>query len=290
MARTIEIEGRFDLGSTVRMLKVGRVDDAGAWWWSTSTPDGIGTVRVQQTVDGVSVEAWGPGGAALVERVPTIVGATDEIGIDVNDPNVRDLLRRTAGTRLGATGAVFEVMVRAILGQVVTRREATRSWRQIVDRYGQPAPGPNTALRMFPAPEALAVLGYQDLHTLGVERRRAGTVIESARRAKRLEEILEMSPEDARTRLLAIRGVGPWTAEFVMGIAKGDKDAVTPGDYHLPNTVAYALAGEPRAGDARMFELLEPYRPERRRVVVALKVEGVHAPKYGPKTAVREHL
>jgi hypothetical protein len=39
-----------------------------------------------------------------------------------------------------------------------------------------------------------------------------------------------------------------------------------------------------------MFELLEPYRPERRRVVVALKAEGVQAPKYGPKTAIRRHL
>jgi 3-methyladenine DNA glycosylase/8-oxoguanine DNA glycosylase len=75
-----------------------------------------------------------------------------------------------------------------------------------------------------------------------------------------------------------------------MGAAWGDKDAVPTGDYHLPNTVSWALAGEPRSDDARMLDLLGPYRPERRRVLVALKVEGVHAPKYGPKTALREHL
>jgi 3-methyladenine DNA glycosylase/8-oxoguanine DNA glycosylase len=222
--------------------------------------------------------------------VPTIIGANDRIGIEPDDPRVRDLLRRTAGMRLGATGAVFEATVRAILGQVVTRTEATRSWRQIMDRYGEPAPGPNGTLRRFPAPEVIASLRYEDLHILGVERRRAGTIIEAARRAKRLDEILEMSPEEASARLRAVRGIGPWTAAFVMGIAYGDKDAVTPGDYHLPNTVAYALAGEPRADDARMFELLEQYRPERRRVVSALKIEGAHAPKYGPKSALRDHL
>lgn len=290
MHRRIEIQGPFDIRSTVRMLKAGRFDDSGAWWWATLTSDGVGTVKVQQVVDGVTVDAWGPGGATLTARVPAVVGSTDMIGIEPDDPNVRDLLRRTAGTRLGATGAVFEATVRAILGQVVTRTEATRSWRQMVGRYGTPAPGPNTALRVFPPPETIAVLNYEDLHAVGVERKRAGTVIEAARRAKRIEEIMGMSAEDARTRLLAVRGIGPWTAEFVMGIARGDKDAVTPGDYHLPNTVAWALAGEPRADDARMFELLEPYRPERRRVVVALKAEGVQAPKYGPKTAIRKHL
>ena len=38
----------------------------------------------------------------------------------------------------------------------------------------------------------------------------------------------------------------------------GDPDAVSVGDYHLPNQVAWALAGEPRGDDARMLELLEP--------------------------------
>jgi len=290
MNRRIDITGRFDLRSTVRLLKAGRFGDSGAWWWSTSTPAGVGTIKVQPVVEGLDVDAWGRGGEALADRVPAIVGATDRIGIEPKDPQVRDLLKRTAGMRLGATGAVFEATVRAILGQVVTRTEAHRSWRGIMDRYGDPAPGPNEALRTFPAPEVIASLRYEDLHALGVERRRAGTIIEASRRAKRLDEILGMSPEDARARLQAVRGIGPWTAAFVMGIAYGDKDAVTPGDYHLPNTVAWALAGEDRADDARMFELLEPYRPERRRVVSALKLSGAHAPRYGPKTALRDHL
>ena len=160
----------------------------------------------------------------------------------------------------------------------------------MVGRYGDPAPGPNERLRMFPAPEVLAPLRYDDLHDLGIERKRAGTVIEAARRARRLEEIMDMAPDRARQRLMAVQGIGPWTAEFVMGVAYGDKDAVTPGDYHLPNTVSFALAGEPRGDDARMFKLLEPYRPERRRIIVALQAEGVHAPRYGPRTAPRDHL
>ena len=113
-------------------------------------------------------------------------------------------------------------------------------------------------------------------------------VREAARRAKRIEEISEMDRDAAYRRLYAIRGIGPWTAGHVMGMAWGDRDAVPVGDYHLPNTVAWLLAGEPRADDDRMLELLEPYRPHRRRVVVMIKRAHIGAPKYGPKSPVQD--
>ena len=67
----------------------------------------------------------------------------------------------------------------------------------------------------------------------------------------------------------------------------GDPDAVSIGDYHVPNTVAWALAGEPRAGDERMLELLEPYRGQRGRVQRLLEVGRITAPRYGPRMAPR---
>ena len=53
------------------------------------------------------------------------------------------------------------------------------------------------------------------------------------------------------------------------------------GDYHLPNTVAWALAGEARADDDRMLELLAPFAGQRGRVVRLLKAGGISAPKFG---------
>ena len=69
-------------------------------------------------------------------------------------------------------------------------------------------------------------------------------------------------------------GIGPWTAAEVGVRALGDEDAVSVGDFHLPNLVAYALAREPRGTDARMLELLEPYRGQRARVVRLLELSG----------------
>ena len=65
-----------------------------------------------------------------------------------------------------------------------------------------------------------------------------------------------------------------------MGMAWGDPDAVPVGDFHLPNTVSWALAAEDRGTDERMLELLEPYGGHRRRVVLLLKGAGIKAPKY----------
>ena len=272
------------------MVKAGGVDGQGVWWWSTATSDGPATVAASFSDGSVDAEAWGPGAGALLGRLPVVLGVDDHMKITVAPVPVKDLLRKHAGTRLGASGAVFEATVIGILGQLVTRTEATRSRRRLLATYGEPAPGPNGSLQRFPDPDRIAGLSYEDLHGLGIERKRASTVIEAARRAKRLDEILGMDRDAAWSRLLAVHGIGPWTAAFVMGAAYGDKDAVPTGDYHLPNTVSWALAGEPRGGDARMLELLEPYRPERRRLLLAIKAEGIHAPKYGPKTAVREHL
>jgi 3-methyladenine DNA glycosylase/8-oxoguanine DNA glycosylase len=82
-------------------------------------------------------------------------------------------------------------------------------------------------------------------------------------------------------------GIGPWTAAEVAVRALGDPDAVSVGDFNLPNLVAFALAGEVRGSDARMLELLEPYRGQRARVIRLLELSGLRAPRFGPRLSVR---
>ena len=181
---------------------------------------------------------------------------------------------------------MFEALLPAILGQRVTNREARLAGSRLTQKYGEPAPGP-ADLWLGPDAATLTGLSYWDLHPLGIERKRARILEEAAHRAQRLEEIMDMNRDAAMSRLTSVRGIGPWTAGHVMGIAWGDPDAVPVGDFHLPNTVAWALAGEDRGDDERMLELLEPYRGHRRRVMLLLKGAGIKAPKYGPRIALR---
>src|SRR3990172_5478067 len=87
----------------------------------------------------------------------------------------------------------------------------------------------------------------------------------------------------AAARLRAYPGIGPWTAAEVTLRALGDPDAVSVGDFHLRNLVAFALAGEPRGTDERMIELLGPWRGHRARVIRLLEASGIEAPRYGPR-------
>jgi 3-methyladenine DNA glycosylase/8-oxoguanine DNA glycosylase len=74
----------------------------------------------------------------------------------------------------------------------------------------------------------------------------------------------------------------------VLRVSFGDADAVSVGDYHLPSLVAWALAGERKADDARMLELLEPYRGQRGRVQRLLEVSGIYPERRGPRMAPRD--
>lgn len=288
MIRTLRPRHPLDLSCTLRPLRRGSADptvqlDGGEVWRASRTPDGPGTTHLLQTDGEIVVTAWGPGAEWMLAHAPALIGLQDcPEGLRPRHPVVRDAHRRHPGLRLGATGAVTEALIGSILEQRVTVGEARRSWRRIVQRYSEPAPGPRP-LMLPPDPAVLSGLGYYDLHPFGVEKRRAATLLRACSLARRLEEAARMAPEDARSRLMLVPGVGPWTAAEVTRMALGDTDAVSVGDLHLPHLVSWALAGEPRGDDERMIELLEPYRGQRARVLRLLQLSGVRPPRRGPR-------
>jgi 3-methyladenine DNA glycosylase/8-oxoguanine DNA glycosylase len=194
---------------------------------------------------------------------------------------IGELVHRFPGLRLTRTNRPFEALLPAICEQKVAGVEARAAFRGIIASHGEPAPGPG-GLRLPPSPATLAALPYFAFHRFGLERRRADLIRTAARLAPQLEPA---SPSTGYARLGAVPGIGPWTLAEVGRVAWGDPDAISVGDYHLPNVVAWALAREPRADDARMLELLEPYRGQRGRVQRVLEVAGIQAPRYGPRMA-----
>ena len=162
-----------------------------------------------------------------------------------------------------------------------------RAYRGINRRFGDPAPGPHD-LWLRPSCDALKRVPWEVYCKFGASRKMAQTIIEIARVPGRMEEILTMEAPEARARLQAIRGGGPWTAASVMSECFGFPDEVAVADYHHPNTVAWFFERVPRADDARMLELLEPYRGQRGRVLRIINAYGESAPKFGPRHRIRE--
>ena len=292
--RSYPVSGPLDLVRTLAPLARGSHDPTirlatGRVWRVTRTPIGPATIALEQREDVVRAEAWGPGAEAALAGVPGLLGLDHgPAPIPLVHLLVGELARRHAGVRIPRSSAVLESLVPAILEQKVTSDEARRALFGLIRVHGEPAPGPpEFRLRLLPSPATMAALPYYAYHPFGVERRRAELIRRVASRASWFEAIVDLPLPEAYARLTAVPGIGPWTAAEVGVRALGDPDAVSVGDFHLPNLVAFALAGEPRATDARMLELLEPYRGERARVVRLLELSGIRPPRYGPRLSPR---
>jgi 3-methyladenine DNA glycosylase/8-oxoguanine DNA glycosylase len=290
----IDLEGPLDLVGSLGALVRGHGDRTirlarDRAWWATRTADGAATVGVSMVGPRrIRADAWGPGHARALARIPALFGRGTDGLADVDDSRIVALARRRPGVRILRTGALLESLVPAILEQKVTGTEAHRAWHGLIRQYGEPAPGPTElGLRVMPSPATLATMPYWAYHPLGLERRRADLIRAIARDAARLEALVDAPLDAAYARLRSIPGIGPWTAAEVGVRALGDIDAVSVGDFHLPHLVSYALAGEPRATDARMIELLAPYRGRRALVVRLLELSGIAAPRYGPRLSPR---
>jgi 3-methyladenine DNA glycosylase/8-oxoguanine DNA glycosylase len=251
----------------------------GAVWRTCRTADGPATVRILAHAGAgeVTATAWGPGATDVLDALPAWLGAHDDPeGFRPSHPLLARAHRRHAGLLIGRTGLVMEALVPAVLEQKVTGQE--------------PAPGPAPhGMRVVPSARRWALVPSWEWHRAGVGPDRSRTVVGAARLAHRLEEVVGLGAVEADRRLRSVPGVGPWTAAEVRQRALGDPDAVSVGDYNLPRLVGYTLAGEERADDARMLQLLEPYAGHRHRVCMLLAHAGVMPPRRGPRMPERDY-
>jgi 3-methyladenine DNA glycosylase/8-oxoguanine DNA glycosylase len=260
-------------------------------WRTTRTPDGPATLHltVAGGVDGSTVHAtaWGSGAEWMLESVPALLGADDDVeGFVPSHPVIREVWRRHSGWRVPRTGRVVEALVPAVLEQKVTGREAWRAWRSMLTTYGEPAPGPAGVIpprmRVVPAPETWRRIPSWAWHRAGVDLSRSRSVVTAAGVAGRLEQLVAVSPAEAACRLRTLPGVGVWTAAEVGQRALGDPDAVSVGDFHLAKMVGTALVGR-RVDDDEMLELLAPYAGHRYRAVRMIELSGIGYERHGPR-------
>jgi 3-methyladenine DNA glycosylase/8-oxoguanine DNA glycosylase len=282
-----------DLGSTLGPLRRGtgdpahQTDTSGAFWWACRTPDGDATVTLRAVRDEVTAQAWGDGAEWLLNSVPRLLGEADDwSALDVSgQPRLQDVLRRRPGLRLPSTGLVLDSLVPAVLEQRVTGGEARRAWRQLLQRFGTPAPGLREGMRVPPSAAVLLQLPSWDWHLLGVDGQRQRAIRAAATVAARLEECTSMSPAAALARLRLVPGVGEWTAAETAQRALGHPDAVSVGDYHLHDVVTHFFTGRARGDDGQMLALLQPWSGQRQRVVRLVELSGVRKPRFGPRYA-----
>jgi 3-methyladenine DNA glycosylase/8-oxoguanine DNA glycosylase len=278
---------RLEVAATVGLLSRGRGDptttrDARGLWRTAATPAGPGTLLLAGHAGEVTATAWGPGADWLVAGVPELLGSADSPETFVpGHPLLRDAARRRAGMRTPRCRLVFEMTMAAVLEQKVTGREARRSWRELVCRFGTPAPGPApVGLRVAPPADVVRRIPSWEWHRAGVDGKRSRAVLAAAAAAPHLERSLAAA--DPAAVLQSVPGIGVWTAAEVMMRAHGDADAVSYGDFHIPAIVGWALAGRP-FDDDQLRAYLEPWAGHRGRVVRLVETSGFRKPRFGPR-------
>jgi 3-methyladenine DNA glycosylase/8-oxoguanine DNA glycosylase len=203
---------------------------------------------------------------------------------------VAQALKERPHWRVGRGNLVWQALLPAVIEQKVTGQEAFGGFRRLVRRHGEAAPGAGAGLDLWlqPTPHAVAMVPSWEWLKLGVDSGRSRTLVRAARLASSLERTLRVDHAEADRRLRSVPGIGVWTSAEVRFRAHGDADAVSFGDYHVPNEIGHALLGHD-LDDAGLAELLEPYRPHRHRVQALLGTRRWRE-RHGPRMAPRTHL
>jgi AraC family transcriptional regulator, regulatory protein of adaptative response / DNA-3-methyladenine glycosylase II len=154
------------------------------------------------------------------------------------DPLLAGAVGRRPGLRVPGAVDGFELAVRAIVGQQVSVAGARTVLSRLVVEHGEPLAEPDGALtHLFPAPATLAAA---DPEAFPFPRTRAEALVEVARLVAAGELRLDppADPAETRTALMAVRGIGTWTASYIAMRALGDRDAFLPGDVGVRHALA----------------------------------------------------
>ncbi len=164
------------------------------------------------------------------------------------DPLLASGIRRHGGLRVPGTWEIFELAVRAVLGQQISVAGASTLAARLAVKYGQPIETPIEQLhRLAPTAKALAASTPEEIATIGLPHARAASLHELAAAAERggLSFGPAASVEEVVQHLRKIRGIGEWTAQYIAMRALRFPDAFPAADLGVRKALAKRDASLP---------------------------------------------
>jgi AraC family transcriptional regulator, regulatory protein of adaptative response / DNA-3-methyladenine glycosylase II len=177
-----------------------------------------------------------------------------------DDPLLGAAVRLAPGRRVPGTPEGDELAVRAVLGQQISLAGAAAAAARLVREYGQPLPRPlGTVSHLFPSAAALASIDPAEFR---MPRSRARTLhgLCSALASGELVLARGGDPERVRAQLLALPGIGPWTADYVLMRALGDTDVFLATDLGIKRSLERLGVDADPASALALAERWRPYR------------------------------
>jgi AraC family transcriptional regulator of adaptative response / DNA-3-methyladenine glycosylase II len=175
------------------------------------------------------------------------------------DTLLADAVARRPGLRVPGAFHGFELAVRAILGQQISVKAATTLAARFAEAFGEAIDTPHPGLtHLSPSPRRVAAATVEELTALGIVQMRARSIIVLAAEMEsdRLKLEAGAPPESTIEQLIALPGIGAWTAQYIAMRALRWPDAFPKEDIALRNALGGVTA-------ARAEELSQVWRPWR---------------------------
>lgn len=143
------------------------------------------------------------------------------------DPLIRPLVAHRPGIRLIGYPDEFEAVIATVVGQQVSLAAARTFMGRLVAAYGTPTAG----LQLLTAPRDLAAIPDAELQAaIGLTAARTRTLRAVAEKWADGFTLAQLTVDEARRALLALPGIGPWTADYLTVRAMQHPDTFAPGD------------------------------------------------------------
>lgn len=217
--------------------------------------------------------------AAAAWRVGWLLGANQDLSGFYehcgDQQGMADIIRRFHGLHLPHTPTVFEALVLAVLGQQISANVARVIRTLLIETYGPNRTFDGETYYSFPRPHTLAALSVEQLQALKLSRRKAEYVQGIAKTALEfspvgLESLREMADDEVVAKIVELRGVGHWTAQWLLVRALGRPDALPLGDLALRRVVSRVFFKGEDLNDAQLEEFAARWSPWRAYATVYL--------------------
>lgn len=183
------------------------------------------------------------------------------------DPVLAPLMEKLYGLKVSQTPTVFEALVQSIFSQQIATNVAGIIGGLLLENYGSTMSHEGRTYYAFPTPASLLPQGIPGLRAIKLSNRKAEYILDVAAAvvdgSLDLEGLRNLPDEEATKRLLALRGVGPWTAHWLLLRALGRMDAFPAGDLALRRVVAGLYFEGKNLSVAELEEFSEGWAPWR---------------------------
>jgi len=173
--------------------------------------------------------------------------------------------RKLAGLRPIAPPSIFEALIIAITEQQISLDAAIAIRSRLIEKYGDAVSVGGRSFYAFPTAAALAAAKPNQMRSVGLSRGKALYTSELARRVATgeldLESLREMNSDAAVAELTKIRGVGLWTAEYVLVRGMGRVNSLPADDLGIQRAVSEAYFKGKRTSSKEVRRVLGKFSP-----------------------------